>query len=598
MAGIFQCARGPTPRAFVFAARLARGWLVATTCPAGGPDGKCRSPIAIAPAILRHAPIRLSATALVLTIVATFTVPAQEAGGAGSSLFSEMQWRSIGPSRASRTRGGRRAPQPAVHVLHWRGQRRRVEDDRLRDARGRRSSTTSRPDRSARSRSRRRIRTSSTSAAGKGCSGPICPSATASTNRPTPGKTWTHLGLRDAQQIPRDRGRPAQRESALRRGARPSVRPERRARHLPLDRRRRRRSRRSCSRTRTPAATTSTSIPPNPDIVYATLWEERQGPWENAVWAGTDGGIFKSTDGGTTWNQLTKGLPEVVQANVAISPANPKRALRDRRRVRCAAARARTAAPAASTDQRRRAARTGRRSRPTTAPAEPHRRRRSSGADPHPKDPDSVIIASTVSWKSTDGGKTWAPFKGAPGGDDYQNGWINPDNPDIIMLAADQGAVDLAERRRDVEQLVQPADRGALSRGRRQRVSVSRVQRPAGERVGLRRQPRQLTARSPIATGCPVGVDEYGYVAPDPLDPDIVYGGRTVTRFDRRTGQTSGVGPVGGAAPSAARRELPSGADDAGRVFGGRSARRCSSPTMCSGRRSTAGRTGGRSART
>ena len=44
----------------------------------------------------------------------------------------------------------------------------------------------------------------------------------------------------------------------------------------------------------------------------------------------------------------------------------------------------------------------------------------------------------------------------------------------------------------------------------------------------------------------PVGVDEYGYVAPDPLDPDIVYGGRTVTRFDRRTGQTSGVGPVGG----------------------------------------------------
>ena len=36
--------------------------------------------------------------------------------------------------------------------------------------------------------------------------------------------------------------------------------------------------------------------PSNPDIVYATLWEERQGPWENAVWAG--GGIFKSTDGG------------------------------------------------------------------------------------------------------------------------------------------------------------------------------------------------------------------------------------------------------------------------------------------------------------
>ena len=35
--------------------------------------------------------------------------------------------------------------------------------------------------------------------------------------------------------------------------------------------------------------------PSNPSIVYAALWEERQGPWENAVWAGTNGGIFKST---------------------------------------------------------------------------------------------------------------------------------------------------------------------------------------------------------------------------------------------------------------------------------------------------------------
>ncbi len=65
--------------------------------------------------------------------------------------------------------------------------------------------------------------------------------------------------------------------------------------------------------------------PANPDVVYATLWEERQGPWENAVWAGTGGGIFKSTDGGSTWKPLTSGLPQVVQANLAISPANPKR---------------------------------------------------------------------------------------------------------------------------------------------------------------------------------------------------------------------------------------------------------------------------------
>jgi hypothetical protein len=49
--------------------------------------------------------------------------------------------------------------------------------------------------------------------------------------------------------------------------------------------------------------------PSDPNIVYATMWEERQGPWEDAQYRGTGGGIFKSTDGGSTWRQLTKGLP-------------------------------------------------------------------------------------------------------------------------------------------------------------------------------------------------------------------------------------------------------------------------------------------------
>jgi hypothetical protein len=50
--------------------------------------------------------------------------------------------------------------------------------------------------------------------------------------------------------------------------------------------------------------------PSNPDLVYAALWEARQGPWENGAWNGTNGGMFKSTDGGNTWRPLMKGLPE------------------------------------------------------------------------------------------------------------------------------------------------------------------------------------------------------------------------------------------------------------------------------------------------
>ena len=66
--------------------------------------------------------------------------------------------------------------------------------------------------------------------------------------------------------------------------------------------------------------------PANPNIVYATLWEAREGPWENGGWNGTGGGIFKSTDGGTTWKQLAGGLPNgIVQAYISIARSNPKR---------------------------------------------------------------------------------------------------------------------------------------------------------------------------------------------------------------------------------------------------------------------------------
>ncbi len=66
--------------------------------------------------------------------------------------------------------------------------------------------------------------------------------------------------------------------------------------------------------------------PSNPEIVYATLWEAREGPWENGAWNGAGGGIFKSTDGGQTFTQLTGGLPkDMIQAHIAIAESNPNR---------------------------------------------------------------------------------------------------------------------------------------------------------------------------------------------------------------------------------------------------------------------------------
>src|SRR6202030_3727720 len=57
------------------------------------------------------------------------------------------------------------------------------------------------------------------------------------------------------------------------------------------------------------------------------------------------------------------------------------------------------------------------------------------------KNADVVYSASTVTMRSADGGKSWSSFRGAPGGDDYQNLWINPTDPNIILLVSDQGAL-------------------------------------------------------------------------------------------------------------------------------------------------------------
>ena len=104
-----------------------------------------------------------------------------------------------------------------------------------------------------------------------------------------------------------------------------------------------------------------------------------------------------------------------------------------------------------------------------------------------PTDENVVYSCSTVFWRTEDGGLTWTAVRGAPGGDDYQKSWVNPNNPSIILLVSDQGAVVSANRGTLVEQLVHPADGRHVSRHRRQRLPLSPMQRPAGFRLRLRR---------------------------------------------------------------------------------------------------------------
>ncbi len=276
--------------------------------------------------------------------------------------------------------------------------------------------------------------------------------------------------------------------------------------------------------------------PSTPNVVYAALWEARQGPWENGAWSGTGGGLFKSTDGGTTWRPLTQGLPSgedgVVQVDVTIAASRPSR-------LYATVATTRGTGIYRSDDAGESWTRVTNDPRPAV---------RIGGGDlpvptADPANPDIVYSASVVAWKSTDGGKTWTGIRGAPGGDDYQQIWINPTNPDIMLFASDQGTIVTVNGGESwsswYNQPTAAVYHVAIDTAYPYRV-CSGQQDSGSVCISSRGNDGDITLRE----WHPVGVDEYGYAAPDPLDPDIVYGGRNVTRYDRRTGQVQGVGPT------------------------------------------------------
>jgi len=275
--------------------------------------------------------------------------------------------------------------------------------------------------------------------------------------------------------------------------------------------------------------------PGNPQVVYADLWAGRQGPWENAAWQGRNSGLYKSTDGGTTWRQLTKGLPTADEGlgriGFGVSASDPKRiyAVVDARQGNGGVYRSDDAGESwrqVATDPRL----WGRGSDFAEIKVDP-------------KSPNVVYVANIAFYRSTDGGRTFTCIRGAPGGDDYHTIWINPDNPRIILLATDQGATITVNGGETWGSWYnQPtAQFYHVSTDNRFPYWVYGGQQESGSAAVISRgQYGQITFRD----WHPVGVEEYGYVAADPLNPDIIYGGK-ITKFDRRTGQVQNIAPDG-----------------------------------------------------
>ena len=475
-------------------------------------------------------PIRPFSVTLALLSLFGFAAPAGSQGY-DPSLFQELRWRMIGPFRASRTKAGTGVPsQPNVFYIGvvnggvWKTTDYGRTWDPIFDEQGTGSIGAI------------AVAPSDPNVvyvgSGEGLQRPDLSVGDGIYKSTDAGKTWTHLGLRDGQQIPqividpRDPNRLF--VAVLGHPYGPNA-----ERGIFRSTDGGRTFEKVLYKDENTGGIDVAFDPQNSQTIYAAMWEARQAPWENGAFSGPGSGLFKSTDGGATWRQVGQGLPTfdrdgLGRIGIGVAPSLSSR-------VFATVDAARNGGLYRSDDAGE-----------TFTKATDDARVVSRASDfaevkVNPKNPDIVFTASIVAWKSTDGGKTFSALRGAPGGDDYHRFWINPDNPEIILLIADQGAVISVNGGRTWSSWYnQPtAQMYHVSTDNAFPYRVCSGQQESGSACVLSRSDN---GRITFMDWHPVAVEEYGYVAPDPLDPDIVYGGK-VTRYDRRTGQVQNVAP-------------------------------------------------------
>ncbi len=273
--------------------------------------------------------------------------------------------------------------------------------------------------------------------------------------------------------------------------------------------------------------------PQDARTIYAALWQTRRPPW--SIYPPSNGpgsGLYKSTDGGDTWKHLEgNGLPSdgLGRIGIAVARTNPGRIY--------LVVDAKEGGLYRSDDAGRNWRRVN---------GEPRIWGRGwyfCGVTVDPGDPDTVYVANTSLYRSHDGGRSFTAIKGAPGGDDYHDLWVNPDDPQRMILSSDQGAIVSVDGARTWSSWYnQPTGQfyHVVTDNRFPYWIYGAQQDSGAAGTASRSGHRGIGSRdwTPIAAG-----GEAGYVAPDPLHPGIIYGG-TVSRTDLQTGENENISPL------------------------------------------------------
>jgi photosystem II stability/assembly factor-like uncharacterized protein len=277
-------------------------------------------------------------------------------------------------------------------------------------------------------------------------------------------------------------------------------------------------------------------VPGDPQTLFAALWAARVAPWEvrsGEYFIIPGSGLYKSTDGGTTWRPITQGLPTaedgLSRIGIAISPSNPKRMYLDVETKKDKAGIYRSDDAGESWQLVNSDHRIGGR-----GPG-------AMGIAVAPDNPDVIYVANTASWKSTDAGKTFVGWKGAPGGDDYQRIWISTENPQIIAISADQGAaISVNGGNTWSSWYNQPtAQFYDVNTDKRFPYWVYGGQQESGS---VATKSRSDYGEISFRDWSLPGVFEYGRAIVDPKDSNIVFGAK-LTRTQQDIGEVADVAP-------------------------------------------------------